>query len=155
MNPPSPTLTVRSKVHFTHARRGRKQMMAGDAPPPDPVPAGRTPRLARLMALAIRFEALVAAGEVHDYADLARLGHVTRARVTQIMNLLNLAPDIQEAILFLPPTESGHDAIREWQVRPIAAEPDWWVQRRLWQQIATNSGCQSNTAVIAGALAAD
>src|SRR3712207_3152134 len=33
---------------------------------------------------------------------VARLGHVTRARVTQIMNLLNLAPDIQEAILFLP-----------------------------------------------------
>lgn len=150
MNPLNPTLTVRAKVHFTQARRGRKQMMVGEAPSPAPIPVGRTPRLARLMALAIRFEALVAAGEVRDYADLARLGHVTRARATQIMNLLNLAPDIQEAILFLPPTTSGRDAIREWQVRPIAAELDWRVQRRLWQQIAPTGTCQSDVAKIAG-----
>lgn len=40
--------------------------------------------------------------EVRDYAELARLGYVTRARLTQIMNLLLLATDIQEAILFKP-----------------------------------------------------
>ena len=49
------------------------------------------------------------------------------------MNLLNLAPDIQEAILFLPPIEAGREHIKEWQVRPIAAEPDWRKQRRLWR----------------------
>jgi len=38
-------------------------------------------------------------GEMRDYADVARLGYVTRARLTQIMNLLLLAPDIQEALL--------------------------------------------------------
>ena len=68
---------------------------------------GRVPRVAKLMALAIRFEQLVADGVVGDYAELSRLGHVTRARMTQIMNLLHLAPDIQEAILFLPRVESG------------------------------------------------
>jgi hypothetical protein len=49
------------------------------------------------MALAIKFQDMVDRGEVHDYADLARLGFVSRARITQIMNLLNLAPDIQES----------------------------------------------------------
>jgi len=126
------SLTFQCKVHFTNARRGRKQMAVGEAPTPAPVPLGRIPRIARLMALAIRFEGLLAQGEVRDYADLARLGHVTRARVTQIMNLLNLAPDIQEALLFLPPIEAGRDMIKEWQVRPIAAEPTWSKQRRAW-----------------------
>jgi hypothetical protein len=128
-------LTFQCKVHFTHARRGRKQMAVGEAPVPAPVPLGRVPRIARLMALAIRFERLLADGEVRDYADLARLGHVTRARVTQIMNLLNLAPDIQEHLLFLPPIEVGRDVIKEWQLRPIAAEPCWQVQRQLWRRL--------------------
>jgi len=132
MTTPQTSLTFQCKVHFTHARRGRKQMAVGEAPAPAPVPLGRVPRIARLMALAIRFEGLLAAGEVRDYADLARLGHVTRARVTQIMNLLNLAPDVQEAILFLPPIEAGRDHIKEWQVRPIAATQIWRKQRVLW-----------------------
>ncbi len=51
------------------------------------------------MALAIKFQEMVDHGEVCDYAELARLGYVTRARITQIMNLLNLAPEIQEDIL--------------------------------------------------------
>jgi hypothetical protein len=90
------------------------------------------PKLARLMALAIRAEGLLARGEVKDYAELARLGHVSRARVTQIMNLLNLAPDLQERILFMPPVERGWDPLKEWQVRPVAAEPVWKFQRDLW-----------------------
>jgi hypothetical protein len=48
------------------------------------------------MALAIKFQDMIERGEVRDYADLARLGYVTRARITQIMNLLLLAPDLQE-----------------------------------------------------------
>ena len=59
----------------------------------------RIPRLARLLALAIRLEGLIREEATRDYAELARLGRVTRARMTQIMNLLHLAPDIQEAIL--------------------------------------------------------
>ena len=137
MTPVQTSLTVACKVHFTQARHGRKQMTVGDAPVAAPVPLGRVPRLARLMALAIRFEALLQQGEVRDYADLARLGHVTRARVTQIMNLLNLAPDIQEEILFRPPTEAGRDHLKEWQVRPIAASPEWSKQRRQWRQFRT------------------
>jgi hypothetical protein len=94
------------------------------------------PKLSRLMALAIRFQGMLERGEVKDYAELARVGHVTRARVTQIMNLLLLAPDIQEQILFLPLVKEGHDPVKEWQVRPVAAEPVWARQRRMWRRTA-------------------
>ncbi len=97
-----------------------------------PVVPGNIPRVAKLMALAIRFDGLIQRGEVRDYADLARLGYVTRARITQIMNLLNLAPDIQEAILFLPRTVKGRDPIREKHLRPIAAVAQWNRQRKMW-----------------------
>jgi hypothetical protein len=127
-------ITTQSTIHFARARRGRKELRRGEAPPAPPPPLfGRVPRIARLMALALRFQRLVESGEVRDYAELARLGHVTRARVTQIMNLLNLAPDIQEEVLFLPPVEFGRVPVRELHLRPIAATPDWRKQRRMWR----------------------
>ena len=58
-----------------------------------------------------------------------------RARVTQIMNLLQLAPEIQEALLFLPRTVNGRDPIREHHIRPIAAEIDWRKQRECWGRL--------------------
>jgi hypothetical protein len=125
-------MTITRTIHFAERRGRRKVLSQGPAPAPAAQPCGRVPRLARLMALAIRMDGLVRDGEVADYADLARLGHVSRARVTQIMNLLLLAPDIQEAILFLPRTERGRDPIRERQIRPIAAELDWQRQRECW-----------------------
>lgn len=81
---------------------------------------------------------LVGNGEVRDYADLARLGYVTRARITQIMNLLNLAPDIQEALLYLPRTVKGRNPIREKDVRPITAVAHWHRQRKMWAKLVKN-----------------
>ena len=86
--------------------------------------------------MAIRFDRLIKAGEIADQAEVARLGHVSRARVMQIMDLLQLAPDIQEDILFLPRTQHGRDRIREIIVRPIAAVLDWRRQRRMWKKLA-------------------
>ena len=94
--------------------------------------AGKLPRVTRLMALAIKLQGMVDRGEVSDYADLARLGYVTRARITQIMNLLNLAPDIQEAILSLPKTLTGRDLVTERRMRQIAGVVPWNRQRRMW-----------------------
>ena len=87
------------------------------------------------MALALRFDRLISEGEITDQAELARIGQVSRARVTQIMNLLLLAPDIQEEILFLPRTLSGRDPIRERHIRPLTTVLDWRKQRRLWKQL--------------------
>ncbi len=77
------------------------------------------------MALAIRFEQLIRDGVVKDQADLARLAMVSRARVTQIMDLLMLAPDIQEALLFLQPVQRGRDPITEREVRALTIELEW------------------------------
>jgi hypothetical protein len=92
----------------------------------------RVPRISRLMALAIRMQNLIRAGGIADYSALAQLGHVSRARITQIMNLLLLAPDLQEQILFLPSTGARSDPVRLAQLQPIAQIPDWNQQRRLW-----------------------
>jgi hypothetical protein len=96
---------------------------------------GKLPRVTRLMALAIKFEGLVRDGVVQDYADLARLGHITRARMTQIMSLLNLAPDIQEEILFLPPVTAGRDSVSERNLRRVTAIVRWDRQRKGWREM--------------------
>jgi hypothetical protein len=127
-------ITHEYDFHIRQGGRGKRELQVGAAPMRE-ISLGRVPRITRLMALAIRFEKLLSAGEVRDYAELARLGHVTRARITQVMNLLNLAPDIQEELLFLSPVQAGHDPIKEWQVRPIAATPAWRKQRKLWIKI--------------------
>lgn len=123
------TITITAKTHFRQTVGGRKVLKVGEPPPSPP---GRIPRVARLLALAHRFEKLIRDGEVRDYVDLARLGHVTRARVTQIMNLLSLAPDIQEDILLLAPVKRGQDPVHERQLRPIVAMLDWRKQRQMW-----------------------
>ena len=96
------------------------------------------PRIARLMALAIRFERLLRDKAIPDYAGLARRGRVTRARMTQIMKLLDLAPDIQEQILFLPFLKG----LNERNLRPVVGRIDWREQRRLFNKIC-GSDCPS------------
>ncbi len=127
------SLTIEMDIHFGRRAHGRRVLETGQASKTRA--PGRVPRVARLMALAIRFENLVRTGAVSDYAALAELGHVTRARVTQIMNLLCLAPDIQEEVLFLPKTEQGRDPMILADLQPIAAYLDWRRQREAWQDL--------------------
>lgn len=97
MNADGRTLELEITIQTVKGRRGRRRREAA-ANLSEPL---IIPRITRLVALAIKFQEMVDRGEVRDYADLARLGYVTRARLTQIMNLVLLAPDIQEQILFL------------------------------------------------------
>jgi len=55
--------------------------------------------------------------------------------MTQIMNLLYLAPEIQEELLFLPLVTTGKDPVTERDLRPIAAEADWGRQRGMWEEL--------------------
>ncbi len=107
-------LTIACSFDSPQRRRpSRKQLQSGGASPPPPVPPGRVPRV-------------------------AALGQVSRARVTQVMNLLLLAPDIQEALLFLPRTERGRDPIHLRQLQPLALVADWGEQRKRWQALLRN-----------------
>lgn len=90
---------------------------------PATVPSGRAPRLARLVALAHKLDELVRDGTVKSYRELAELGHVSPARLSQILVLINLAPKIQEYVLFLSAGEGSF--IKEVELRSIAREPLW------------------------------
>ena len=120
-------LTVEATVHF--GRGTRSERIAREGSPPEP-PRGRVPRIARLMALAIRFDELIRTGRVKNQLQLAKLGGVTRQRVTQIMNLLLLAPDIQEALLALPRVERGKETVNLKGMQVVARVVDWREQRR-------------------------
>ena len=111
--------------------------------PPQTAERDRPPRVTCLLALAHRFEALVQSGEVNDYADLARVGRVSRARVSQILKLLTLAPSIQEYILWLPPRVAGKEGITERDLRGIVSEPRWDRQRLLFEKLRCRFGLPS------------
>ena len=125
-------LTVKTKVKFGRTGpRGRGEIAA--APTTTLVlPTTRVPRVARLMALAIRLDVLIRTGAVRDQAEVARVGRVSRARVTQIMNLVLLAPDLQEQLVFLERPSAGLAGVILADLQVIARQPDWKKQRGLW-----------------------
>jgi hypothetical protein len=88
------SVVIRGTLSLPRRRRGQ-QSDAGE-PSPNPAASARIPRIARLMALARHVDELVRSGTVASYASVARLGRVSRARLSQIIGLLNLAPDLQE-----------------------------------------------------------
>ena len=123
--------TITRQIHFAVKNR-RKTALPGPAPKK---PVSRIPRVSKLMALAIRFDELLREGVVATPSELARLAYVTQPRMTQIMNLLHLAPDIQEEILHLPPVDQGDDPVTERDLRPITRMVDWEQQRRAWSRL--------------------
>ncbi len=125
-------LTITRNFHTTRQRDGRQQLRPGPAPD---TPQGKIPRLSRLMALAIHCHELLRTGQTTNQSELARYANITPARLTQILTLLNLAPDIQEDILFLLRTMEGRGEIQEKHVRRIAMELDWHNQREIWSKV--------------------
>ena len=134
-------LTREWDVHFRRRGRGASKELHTNQETEEAGPQpGRLARVARLMALALRFEMLLRSGAVANYAELARLGHVSCARISQILNLLYLAPDIQEELLFLIRQGRGRDSIYLARLQRIAAHFDWAKQRRLWHELRTVTG---------------
>ena len=130
-------IEIKQKIQFTNGPSGRRRISKRTRAAAD-LPNGRVPRVSKLMALAIRFDGLIRDDTVTDQSELARLAKVTQPRMTQIMNLLHLAPDIQEQILFLPVVASGRDPIHEKLLRPVVAEPCWQRQRELWEKLISD-----------------
>jgi site-specific DNA recombinase len=98
-------------------------------------PIARVPRISRLMALAIRMEKLTREGRVRTHGDLAEAGQISRSRLSQILKLTELAPAIQEQLLFLPKIISGRDRIHEYALRPIARMLDWEAQMKAFRAL--------------------
>ena len=97
--------------------------------------SGQLPRITRLIVLAIKFEGLLGEVEGLSYADLARLGGVSRSHLTHILNLLYLAPDLQERLLFLEPSPTGPDRFYEADLRRVSQLYEWQEQRRVFEAI--------------------
>jgi hypothetical protein len=98
-------------------------------------PIGRTPRISRLMALAIRIERLAREGPVDSYSKLAELGQISASRLSQIRRLSELAPSIQEELLFLPKIIAGRDPVHESAMRKIAGIVDWQEQVKAFRAL--------------------
>jgi hypothetical protein len=96
---------------------------------------GRLPRITQVLALAMHLEDMIRRGEAKDYADLARLSCLCRERISQIVRLNYLAPDIQVELLYLAPTTSGRFPISETALRKIANILSWFEQRREWKAL--------------------
>ena len=133
MNPNAP-LEVQFSLR-TKPRLARE----GTEPAPSPK-AGRLPRITQVLALAIHLENMIRRGDAKDYADLARLSCLCRERVSQIVRLNYLAPDIQIELLYLAPTPTGRYPISETAVRKIASLLSWVEQRCEWTALKQRHG---------------
>jgi hypothetical protein len=124
------------KIHFETSSSSHGRQRVGVPKAKKSIAPAKLPHITKLMALAIRLEHLLASGQVKDQAEIARAAGITRARVTQILNLTNLAPDIQQAILDLEPTTDPVIRFREREVRTIAIMANWEKQRQAWKRLA-------------------
>ena len=126
-------------------RRHRLVQTHGAEPGRNLSTPARIPQIARLMALARHVEELVRSGTVESYAVAARLGRVSRARLSQILGLLHLAPDLQEQLLFLEHPARGRPVPVLRQVLTVAAALDWDEQRRRWRRLQRAAGPRRTT----------
>ena len=118
------------KIEYTLKLRRRAPAFRTN---PASEPQERPHRIARILALAHRLDELARSGAVRDHGELARLGHVSPARICQFMTLLHLAPAIQEYLLFLTAAETI--PITEPALRKIAREPRWDRQRAIFKSL--------------------
>lgn len=129
------SMTETFRVHLAREALGQVELREGEAPKPaerERVPA----RAARLLALAHRIDALVRSGEMRDYAEVALVAGLSRARVSQIVDLTLLAPAVQERVLREMKPERGRERYSERDLRRIVRDSDWDRQIRAFQRLA-------------------
>ena len=100
---------------------------------PKPPRVPKTPRVVELLRKAIEWQALLESGEFTSQGDIATREGITRARVTQIMGILRLAPEIQEQILYMP-DDTRRPLVTERILRPIVTIADHQDQLREFQK---------------------
>lgn len=132
------TLVLTGKLF--RKRRGRGYVFTEKPPEPKPVhaPIRRPARVAQMLAFAHGLGAAIERGDFRDQADAARHFQLTRARITQIMNLTLLAPDLQEQVLFLEAID-GREPMSERDLRTVIYAGDWVSQRVEWDALRASA----------------
>ena len=130
-NPPR----VEFQVHFQTGYRGRRHLRKGTSSKEPERLNEDLPRLTRLLALAHRWNRLIEEGVVTNYSEISRMMGLSRARVTQIMDLMYLSPKIQENVLLPRSNRKPVSTVPERLMRQINKTPEWADQRKLWQNL--------------------
>ena len=136
---------VTGQLHRVQRGHGKRFV---SEPPPGPV--RRPARVAVMLALAHKLQEAIAQGKVRDQADVARRLGFTRARITHLLDLLLLAPDLQEQVLFLEAVD-GVQPMSERVLRAVAHLASWAEQRKRWSEILETMSPPAEDALIAPA----
>jgi hypothetical protein len=108
-------------------------MLAPRAAPARREVVRRPAAVAVRLAQALGWQEGVEDGTYPSFAAIARRDGMAPQRLAQLVELTLLAPDIQEAVLFLE-SEDGVEPISERAVREIAADVNWSAQRARWAE---------------------
>ena len=132
----------------TLTRRVPANQVVSAVPPPrgkpKPPKVPRTPRVVEFLRKALEWQALLESGEAKNQADIARREGISRVRVTQVMVMLRLSPEIQQHVLSMPDT-IHRQAISERALRPIAQMEDITEQRARFQALIGQSYGRSSS----------
>jgi hypothetical protein len=131
-NEPGGPRVIRGRIK--RIRRKHALAFVEEAPPP-PEPVHRPARVARMLALAHRLQEAIERGEYQDRAELARVLGVTKARVSQILDLTLLAPEIQDEILLYEKGDGHERFLTDRVLLGIAGKSNWSDQRPRWSHI--------------------
>lgn len=139
-NTPSDYRVIEEPIYW---RRSRSVEFTPTPPPDKPAPVRRPAKVARQLALAHHLESAIERGLVADQAALARKLGLTRARVTQLFDLLMLAADLQEQVLALEAVD-GAEPMAERTLREVAHAGTWAVQRAAWGKLRSPEQASSS-----------
>lgn len=115
-------------------RSGHSWKLTEQEPEPESEPIRRPARVAHMLALAHALQGAIDDGLYENRAEVARRFGLTRARVTQLLGLVMLAPDIQEDVLFMEASD-GAEPLSVRALRPLATMSSWTQQRRAWRKL--------------------
>jgi hypothetical protein len=93
----------------------------------------KEPSLRFCLVLAHQIQELFDQGKVKSLSEAAVLLNMCNARISQVLNLVSLAPEIQKEILI--PNIEATEKITEFHIRCIAMEPKWGKQIETWTKI--------------------
>ncbi len=127
---------VLAELHRIRQGRERRFVPKAPAKPEPPVP--RPVKAAVLLALAHRIQREIDGGVVRDRADVARKLGISRARITQILDLAMLAPTIQEAVLRAE-TVDGAEPVTERALREVLKYGSWALQEAIWATLRSTA----------------